>query len=579
MTSENNYSILINKLDEFIRKYYKNQLIKGGIYFFIGCLLLFLTVNLFEYLGKFNTTVRTALFYTFLFGNLYLLSKYILIPLLKLNRLGKIIDHKTAANIIGKHFNTVQDKLLNILQLKELFDNQEISSSLINASVDQKIEDLKPVPFSGAINFKENKKYLKYAIAPILLLLLIVFAAPKIITDSTERLIDHRTYFELVAPFQFNVMNNELKAVQFEDFQLMVKITGDEIPQKVYLNINNNTFKLNKKSKLEFSHTFKNLQNALSFSLFADGFSSQPYDLVVLPNPIILNFDIKLDYPNYLGRKDEELHNSGELRVPEGTTVTWNFTAQSTRKIKLSFNDTVVYAKQSGFNSFSFTKRLKESGGYIIVPSNTELTSKDSISYNINVIPDLYPTIEMEEQIDSSSNKLYYFMGEIKDDHGLTKLTFNYRYINSSDTSIKILENNAVDISIHKNTTIDQFFHYWDLYELSISSGDVIEYYFKVWDNDAVNGRKSTRSKTRIFKAPSKSELKEITEQANENIKKQLGARMDEAKELKEDIKKFREKILAKKQLDWQDKKALEELLKKQKELFKMLRNFKMKTL
>ena len=36
----NNYELLIHKLDEFIRKYYKNKLIKGSIYF-VGLFVLF----------------------------------------------------------------------------------------------------------------------------------------------------------------------------------------------------------------------------------------------------------------------------------------------------------------------------------------------------------------------------------------------------------------------------------------------------------------------------------------------------------------------------------------------------------
>ena len=38
-------------------------------------------------------------------------------------RLGQLISHEQAANIIGSHFNNVGDKLLNILQLKQLANN------------------------------------------------------------------------------------------------------------------------------------------------------------------------------------------------------------------------------------------------------------------------------------------------------------------------------------------------------------------------------------------------------------------------------------------------------------------------
>ena len=104
------YNILIEKLDAFTRKYYKNQLIRGGIYSFSLLLLFFLCVTALEYFGQFNTTVRTVLFYCYLLGNGYVITKLIFIPLVKIYKLGKIISHEEAARIIGKHFNNVQDK-------------------------------------------------------------------------------------------------------------------------------------------------------------------------------------------------------------------------------------------------------------------------------------------------------------------------------------------------------------------------------------------------------------------------------------------------------------------------------------
>ncbi|HRD37156.1 MAG TPA: DUF4175 domain-containing protein, partial [Bacteroidia bacterium] len=111
-------NILIQKLDEFIRKYYKNQLIKGALYSTALLVSAYLLVVLLEYLGEFSTTVRSILFYTFLFSSVFVLVKFIFIPLSKLKRYGKIISYEEAAAIIGTHFTNVQDKLLNVLQLQ-----------------------------------------------------------------------------------------------------------------------------------------------------------------------------------------------------------------------------------------------------------------------------------------------------------------------------------------------------------------------------------------------------------------------------------------------------------------------------
>ena len=98
-----NYQVLIEKLDAFIRKYYKNQLIRGGLYAFTMSLAFYLLVTSLEYFGHFNTGFRTTIFYVFVLGNLFILGNFILIPLVHLYRIGKIISHEQAAKIIGEH--------------------------------------------------------------------------------------------------------------------------------------------------------------------------------------------------------------------------------------------------------------------------------------------------------------------------------------------------------------------------------------------------------------------------------------------------------------------------------------------
>ena len=69
-----------------------------------------------------------------------------------------MLNYKKAAKIIGEHFSEIDDKLLNILQLGELSGKD---NDLVNASIQQKIDKIKSISFSNAINFGENKKHIK----------------------------------------------------------------------------------------------------------------------------------------------------------------------------------------------------------------------------------------------------------------------------------------------------------------------------------------------------------------------------------------------------------------------------------
>ena len=134
-----NYTFLINKLDEFVRKYYINKVLRGSLYLLSTFFAAYLVVTFAEYWGNFNPLVRAFLFYGFLLINLFILAYYIINPLLSYFKLGKIISYERASLIIGDHFYPVKDKLLNTLQLKKLAYEDPLHRNLIEASINQRI--------------------------------------------------------------------------------------------------------------------------------------------------------------------------------------------------------------------------------------------------------------------------------------------------------------------------------------------------------------------------------------------------------------------------------------------------------
>ncbi|MGZ3819783.1 MAG: DUF4175 family protein, partial [Mucilaginibacter sp.] len=118
MRSSENYELLIEKINTFIRKYYFNNLLRGLIFLGAGLFSAYIVITVSEYFLNFNTGFRTFLFYFFILLNLGLIGWLIIPSLLAYLKLGKTITHDQAAKIIGKHFSNVSDKLLNTLQLK-----------------------------------------------------------------------------------------------------------------------------------------------------------------------------------------------------------------------------------------------------------------------------------------------------------------------------------------------------------------------------------------------------------------------------------------------------------------------------
>ncbi|HRD37155.1 MAG TPA: hypothetical protein PLC65_00875, partial [Bacteroidia bacterium] len=415
-----------------------------------------------------------------------------------------------------------------------------------------------------------------YVLPPLFLTIAIALIWPHILTKSTTRLMHHQTYFESEAPFQFNIENNQLKAVQQQDFILKLKLTGDEIPNEVFISIDGNEFKLEKENNVTFNYTFKNVQSSTPFVLTAAGYNSKSYELEVLPKPVLMQFNVYLKYPAYLNRKDENIANSGDLQVPQGTKIDWEFNTKNTNNLILGFGDTTLNASQSAENKFSFSKILLRSTGYFIKTQNQFVSSQgDSVNYGINVIADQSPYIDVSEKTDSINIKNIYFSGSIKDDYGFSKLVFRYTHYTSDSLGNSQQKSGENILGVNKTQISQPYFYYFNANQFNLKPGDKIEYYFEVWDNDGVNGAKPAKTKVMQFKAPTIDEINEATGKNNEEIKKDLDESIKKAKELQKDINELTRKMNDKKQLGWEDKKKLEELLNKQKNLEKKIDEIK----
>jgi len=568
----NNYEILISKLDEFTRKYYVNKIIRGTLYSTALILLLFIALDVLEYNYYFGTGVRKFFFFSFLGTSAAGLIYWIGIPLMALLRLGQRISHDQAAHIVGEHFTDVKDKLLNVLQLKRQSDSA-VSTELVFASINQKTESIKVVPFKRAIDLGENRKYLRYALPPLLLLLVLLVAAPSIITDSTSRIINNNTEYERDAPFQFYLEEEYgLSVEQYKDFILHVEVDGSVLPNEVFINVDDYQYRLSKENNKEFTYRFKNVQQETEFRVFSGPVSSKNYTLEVLKKPNLLSFEVKLDYPGYTKRRDELLTNIGDLVVPAGTKILWDFNTLNTDAIGMRMGESEVEdLERKGNDLFSTTRPVYKDGSYTLYLSNAQIEIADSVRYNINVIPDLYPKISVEQIVDSVDRNLVFFVGIAGDDYGVRNLAFNYQVIDENQ-EVKPLETFPLSV---KNATQFQYDYTFDINDLALQPGQQLNYYFEVFDNDAINGSKSTRTNLMTYLKPTVEEFEKQEEENSEDIKQTLKSSLKESKKLQEDMRKMREKLLQEKDLEWQDKKEIENLMKRQEKLQNQLENAK----
>ena len=547
-----NFEIIEQKLQRFISKYYRNALIRGVILFVALGLLYFLLTVVIEYFLWLNPLGRTILFGLFMMMELFLLVRFVGIPLARLLKLSRGINFRDASTIIGTHFPEVSDKLINVLQLHKNGGDDELTW----ASINQKSEDLKPIPFSLAIDYKKNKKFLPYLAIPVAIIAGLFFTGNnELLTDSAKRVADFNNVYIPPAPFTFSVLNKKLTTLQRRDFKLNVEVSGSKIPENASINYNDQTYFLTQDAPGKFSFIFSKPLEAIRFQLSANEVTSKKFILNVDDVPVIIGFELFLDYPSHTGKRDEKLVSTGNAIVPQGTQITWKINTSKTTQVDfITPKDRYMFQEVDG--SFAFAKAVLQPLKYGIATSNDHIKEYETLNFKIDVVKDEYPELDIEMKKDSVDTDLMYFKGQVADDYGIRKIQLVY-YPSGDVTKTKsyVLGSNR--------GTFDQFLLTFPG-KVPLEAGTSYQFYFEVIDNDAVNSYKSSKSEVFSYRKLSNDELEDKQLNKQKESFSNLEEAVKEQQRQQEKLDEISKDQLQKKERSFNDKRKLDQALKNQ---------------
>jgi len=560
-----NSNVIYGKLEAFIKKYYTNELIRGVI-FFVGLGLLYLLFTLFvEYFLWLKPTGRTFLFWIFIAVEVFLFFRYILFPIFKLFKLQKGIDYAQASNIIGNHFTEVSDKLTNFLQLS----NDKNESELLLASIEQKAGTLQPIPFGNAIRFSKNRKYLPLAILPILFFAFFYISGNSaMISQSMNRVVHFKEQFLPPAPFKFVLLNAVLQTEQNKDFIVRVKSEGKIVPENAMIFIGDESYFMESVKPGEFQFKIAKPMSNVAFHVEANDIASHEYELAVVAVPSIANFEMVLNFPGYLNKKSETVKGTGNAIVPEGTKVTWKMNTLATQNVDWTdSNSKSAFSKTE--NTFQLSKNILQNTEYQILTSNSRVQNYEKLSYQISVIKDQFPTINVNNAPDSLKVQKNYILGQVSDDYGLSKLQVVY-YPKDKPEALK-----RGTIAV-KSGVFDQFVFAFPS-TLPVEEGVNYEYYFEIFDNDAIHHFKSTKSSVFSNRILTEEEKQDnVLQQQNENINSMEKSLKNQDKQLSE-IDKLQKAGKEKDNLEFKDQQKVNDFIKRQKQQDELMKDFSKK--
>lgn len=559
---ETNLEKILSRLKAYKRKYYQNILIKGSILSSAILLSIFLLFNSLEYTLRLNSYLRASLLFIFIAIFCVVFWKWVLKPLFQLLDLKRQLSHEEAAKQIGEYFPEINDKLLNIIELQKI---RSAEGSLIQASIAQKTNDIRFFNFTDAIPLKNNKRYLKYLLPPVVVCLAILMFIPQVFTEGTQRIIHFKKEYVPEAPFEFILLNQDLQAFKNEDYSLTLQFKGNYRPNDAYVVIGERRIKM-QKSGDEHTYTFNNIQQNTGFHFEAAGFRSQKYDLNVMSRPNLIGFDIQLHYPSYLNKEKEHIKNGGNLVIPEGTLVQWRFKSIHTDSLYLAFKDEnqLYEIPRIGTQRFSFEKEIRKSDAYTIELQNKVSKNKEPIQYSIEVIHDQNPAISLEVFKDTTFYNFIVLGGNISDDYGLSRFQVLYQIEQMEESGSSAFKSFNLPVT---NQLQQSFYFPWRLDSLNLTPGSKINFYLQVWDNDGVNGHKASKTTLQTFEIPTERKVNEILEKSSNETKDNIAHNKDKTSGIKESLEKVQDDLKGKKRLEWNDENKIEDIIRKKEEL------------
>ena len=555
------YDTILEKLERFINRFYVKQLVKGAFLFLTLGTIFWIVITYFEYVLWMNESWRLTMFILFVVVELFLLYRYILIPLLFLFKVRKGIDHKFASRMIGKHFPNVDDRLLNLLELSE----NPRKSDLLMASIEQRATDLKNVSFVDAVNVRESLKYARYILIP-LGILAVIWVTGDVVSffNSHKRVLNYDVAYERPAPFVFEVLNTDLEVLDNEALTIEVRTIGEVRPSDVQMVVGNERLVMQERHGV-YVYTFQPPVGNFGFYLTANGWDSRWYQVSTFETPTLVDFSLELDYPSYLKRSYEVLSGTGNAEVPEGTRITWKISGSNVEEIDMIIRDTLQSFEREG-SVFSYQMRLFDEVEYELTTSNKKVRDFERLAYRLGVIRDQKATVQVNQITDSLNPNEAYFAGQAADDYGLREI----RAVVYSSDDKQSVQRLVLD-SPKGNVT--QFYYTFPS-GLAIETGKSYKIYFEVVDNDGIRFGKVTQSE--VFDAvlydDNQLNNKELEFQ-NTTLNK-LGESLKNMQEQEEKLSEINQLQKEEKALNFEEKSQIKNFLQQQQMQEQLMEKF-----
>lgn len=476
------------------------------------------------------------------------------------------ISIRSVSKKIEGYFPEIKQKLVPAVELFEKFKLQNkqqtlegYSNELIDAAILQATNKLKNQNLEKIINYRKTRLSFFTFVG-----LLIIFLIVPIFSKNHFDLAWYIAFNPSKAPLKLSVVPGDIFVNKDSIVELSYAVQTPLRTLRTTLSAKGMKFtnhglsySTNVTADKEFNYSV-----AVKSNLGVPIMNSPNYH-VRLNKPIeITELAFTYHYPTYTNLKPTQTR-SYDIRAITGTKVEFNGIASmpliSAVRARESVSDTLLVKDNEFKGSFTITKQ--DSFEFVLSAENHR--QGKSNRYYVTPNQDETPFVKMllpGRDIDVPVNMQILVGMYGIDDFGLTRFDLSYTKPMTGETV-------SMRLKTVFNKAEDTLFYLWDLNKLNILPGEEVDYYGVVYDNDAVAGYKTARTETYSIRFPTLAEIYDQSTETNQSTMNRLEPIAETQNQLSKELDKISEHMREYREMNWEEKSKVNELLSKQEKL------------
>ncbi len=468
----------------------------------------------------------------------------------------------------------------------ELKDTLDLASSnqgnkaLIDAAIIQNLSKIKPERLQATLNeytvssplYREFRKLLllSFALLAISTVTLINF------DNATRRLAAFWQNYEKPNPFNYVISPGNTTIEQGAPFRVSAEFSGNQVPSDVSLRIKTSVEEEFRTKGMEYSDSvFRSIPqdvNAdLQYYVEMDGYKSEIFTADVQLRPRFSSLQATTVPPAYTGLDSTiSTYPISQLRPYEGSALKLSGKLNkpvSTLLLQSSGSSTNISVHADSTFTHKLPIRRPDTLRFHITDKN-ELTNNNPFQLIITPQADQFPVVEIvepKESIRQVNPKDVELLFRADDDFGLTAASLHYElrraYVDQPLTGSLPLRKPA-------KGGLESFI--WKLDALELRPQDVVTFWIRITDNDAINGYKSSNSQKLTLTVPSLVDYFEEVGTKEDRIETDLDEVSKAFEETRQQYEQFKEQMKNNPEnVGFEERRQLEQAQKQQEEVQK----------